>query len=567
VALLVALAQVATIALVAAGKLPGPSRNVVFQALLGGGIVYVMLGGYLLAHHAPGLRRPPVTLAVFFLLVFALLLTGLQFRSLRPLLGLEYDIAAWSEPMFVLDIIKWRTGAALYLPADDSNSNVYNFGAPALTYFLAWVSGNAASVVAYRWIQMLYLAVAALFTALSAQELLRLGTPERFVHASRLWLPFFFFSALLFCVNPQTCAFNVFLHNDPLTMTVSAAAFYVLLRYARERRMGWLAAMAVLPAAGFFVKQYLAIWAAAYVTYLLLEEPLEWRRVIGFGATAFGLVGISVGAGFLLWGENYRYWIFTIMGGHLISVEKLMGRFSDAAVFLLPGLVAAYYFLRGEAFRKFLGIACGWVILILGALYTSGITYSPTHLGPASLAGLCLALAALAGAWSAREETASSEAHWLRVLAGAACVVLLFGGFGLLWPNQYPLTDDFHRYIGDIEREFAGHPAEQVLLDSGDWIYLRANVLPKDRMAILVTHQTPHYGMLGRIERREYARVLARVLPDGRLSYDLAWDRGIGEALHKHYREVRRIAPYERKRDWRYGDSFLSEVVVFEPTR
>jgi hypothetical protein len=146
-------------------------------------------------------------------------------------------------------------------------------------------------------------------------------------------------------------------------------------------------------------------------------------------------------------------------------------------------------------------------------------------------------------------------------------VLLLFGAFGLLWPAEFPVTRDLQRYVDEIDREFRGLPAEKVLLDTGEWPYLRAGVLPKDRMPTLVTHQTPHYGLLGRIERKEYERILVRVLPNGRYSYDLAWDRGITRAIQQHYHHVRTIRPYEALAGWRYRDTMLTEIVVFEPVR
>ncbi len=564
-ALLILLAQAGVAALLVLGKLPGASRNLVFQAMLGGAIAYVLLAGYVWKYHRAQLPRPPARLAVLLLVIFALALCGLQMRSLRPLLRLDYDVAAWSEPMFLMDIIKWRTGAPLYASPEDSNSNMYSFAAPAVTYFLAKISGHPTSVVAYRWIQLCFLVAAALLAVLCVREVLRLGAPELAESLPCVWYGFFFPAAFLFALNPQTGAFNVFLHNDPLSLLMAAACLFVLLRYLGTGGKVWLAAMVVMPALAFSVKQFHAIWAAVFAVCLLFEPPLRWKRAIVFAAASFGLLLLTVAASLAHWGANYRYWIFTIMGQHTLSVEKLIWRFSEAAPFLLPGVLGGWYFLRGERREKFLGLWCGWLAMILGGLYTSSITYSPTHLAAAALVGLSLGLAALAAIWPSGAPPNNGDGNWLKLASCVVGVLLAFGAFGVLTPGEYPVTPDLHRYVSDIEREFAGVPMQRVLLDSGEWYYLRHDFLARDRLPIFVTHQRPHWGLLDRIRQKEYDRILAHVMSNGKLAFDLGSSRGVEQALKQNYHEVRRIAAYGAKDDWRYRDIFLTEVIVFEP--
>lgn len=567
VAALVACVQALVVGLMLLGKFHGAERNVVPQALIGGGLVYLLLAAWLLRFNEEALPRPPARAAIALLVLFALVCVGWFYWETRQLLRLPYDLACWSEPMFVSDIVKWRTGAPLYLPPGDSNSGPYTFGAPALTYLLARVAGRGDSIVAYRWIQHLYLWLAALFVALGARQALRLYAPERAAHLPRVWLPFFLLSGFLFTVNQQTGAFNIFLHNDPLGLTLGALAFYLLLRHAESQspRVLWL--LALMPAAGFLAKQVMAIFAPATVVYLWLDGRATLRRVLAFAAVSFGALAVVLGLCFAVWGSDFRYWVFTIMGQHVVSLDKLLGRFSDAALFLLPGIFAGLYFLRGEKFDRMLGVWMAWLVAVCAGIYTSGITFSPSHLGPASLMGFCLCLAALAALWpEPRQVYASPRTQWVQVAAGTAAVVTLFAAFGFLRPERYRVTSDLERYVADIEREFQDVPPERVLLDNGEWIYARYGIVARDRMPVLVTHRGRQWEpFVERLRSRHYSRLLIRLLPSGRYSYDLGRDRDLKEVIDENYRLVRRIPRVEGMEDWRYRDIAFTEVLVFEP--
>src|SRR5712692_6135123 len=189
---LVLAGQAGALALTLAGVLQGPARNLLPQALLGGAMVYGALAVWLLRFHADGIPLFPARAGIIFLTLFSLLLIGVYFRNMLGLLSMPYDLASWSEPMLVVDIIKLRTGAPLYLPPGDSNSNTYTFLAPVLTYELARLAGHPASIPAYRLIQQLFLALAAWLAALSTVALLRVAKAEEALRLRRWWLPFFF---------------------------------------------------------------------------------------------------------------------------------------------------------------------------------------------------------------------------------------------------------------------------------------------------------------------------------------------------------------------------------------
>ncbi|MBI3484354.1 MAG: hypothetical protein HY012_04285, partial [Acidobacteria bacterium] len=397
--LLVVLGQLGVIGLTLSGRLHGPQRNLLPQALLGGAMALFVLAAYVLRYHCGSFRSAPARLGIAALTVLALGLCGLYFVRNRAVLTLPYDLGGWSESYFLTDIIKWRTGTPLYTAPDDSNSGTYTPGAPAVSYFLARMLGRADSIRTYRFLMQMYLVFAALFAGAATWTLLRIADPNRFPRVSRLWLPFFIFVSFLVATNSETNAFNIFLHNDPLSILVSSIAFWVLTQFAFSQNPRWLAAMAVLPALGFLVKQYLAIFAAVYVVYMWLDGKSSLRRVVTFGAISFAILGATIVSGFLIWGDAYHYWVFEIMGAHIVSFVKLNERFADAAWTVLLGLSAGLVLLRGERFPRLFALWTGWLVMTLGGIYTSGITYSPTHLGPASMVGASFALIALATLW------------------------------------------------------------------------------------------------------------------------------------------------------------------------
>lgn len=566
VALVALLAQFASLVTLMAGWLQGPPRNIAVQVLVGGVVVVFVLAVYILRFHPDRVRLGPGRVGIVLLILLALVLAGLYVRSIRPLLALPYDLASWSEPMFVVDIIKWRTGAKLYLPADDSNTNTYTFAAPAISYFLASLAGYPTSIPFYRWLQQFYLLLTAIVAGLAAWQLLRLATRGQGLSHSRLWLIFFVLASFLLAVNPQTGAFNVYLHIDPMALLFSTVSFWILTSHAMSGHPRWFWLMAVMPTLGFLVKQYLVIWAVVYVVYLWLDGRYPLRRVLAFGVVSFTMVGAAVAVSLAIWGEPFLYWVFQVMGGHVVSVPWMANRFAEAAPYLVPGLFGGYVLLRGPNCERLLGIWAGWIVMILAGLYTSGITFSPTHLGPATIVGGCFALAAVVTVWSPFDSSAPPHAQqWLHMGIGFVLVATFLSALGYLRPTSYSVSSDLSRYVREIEKEFNGLPVERVLLDSGDWIYLRHNVLMKDRAPIVLTHRAPSAGLLARARNQEYARILAHRMPNGSYVYDMSIHRGTMKTVLAHYREVRHIPGVRGMENWRYYGMLMNDISVLEP--
>ncbi len=324
--------------------------------------------------------------------------------------------------------------------------------------------------------------------------------------------------------------------------------------------------MALMPTLGFLLKQYLLVWGIVFVVYLWLDGRYTLRRVLLFGGLCFGLWGATVGVCLAAWGSPFFYWVFQVMGGHEISVTKMADRFVDAAPYLLPGFFGGIVLLRGSQRKALLPLWAGWIILTLAGIYTSGVAFSPTHLGPATLVGSCFALAAVAMLLSREGSSGGDYVHqWLHLSIGVIVVATYLVGIGYLRPTSYRVSPDLSRYVRDIEREFEGLPVERVLLDSGEWIYLRHNLLMKDRIPILLTHRRRSADLLERVRAQAYDRMLIRQMPNGNYVLDMDVHKGTMEIVKKYYREVRRIPGVRGMETWRYYFLTLSDISVFEP--
>jgi hypothetical protein len=132
---------------------------------------------------------------------------------------------------------------------------------------------------------------------------------------------------------------------------------------------------------------------------------------------------------------------------------------------------------------------------------------------------------------------------------------------------------DVYRYISDIEHEFKGVPVDAVLLDIGNWIYLRHSVLAKDR-AISLADQPPGgiYKnldiMVNRICTKTYSKILMHDLHSPFFPYDwFSWDRtsGVREALLENYIEIRIIPAVEKRTPPLLGSMQTGPVSVLIP--
>ena len=146
-------------------------------------------------------------------------------------------------------------------------------------------------------------------------------------------------------------------------------------------------------------------------------------------------------------------------------------------------------------------------------------------------------------------------------------LLLLFGGMGIIRIPVQPVSDDAYRYVNEVEEQFQGESVENVLLDSGSWIYLDANVVMKDRVASIGDRGRggtgDFSGILSRIEQKRYDKIMVRRLNYPDFNYDyFTWreSSGIRQALLDNYDQVALIDAVEG--DDRY---FFSEINVLEP--
>ena len=87
-----------------------------------------------------------------------------------------------------------------------------------------------------------------------------------------------------------------------------------------------------------------------------------------------------------------------------------------------------------------------------------------------------------------------------------------------------------------------------MLLDYGSWLYLPQGIVMRDRAAPIgeagFTQTADWSGLLERIRRRHYAKILVRDYHSPDFAYDHGiWPRssGVRAALEENYRETRRI--------------------------
>jgi hypothetical protein len=462
------------------------------------------------------------------------------------------DILIWSEGDFVNDIVKFRVGYPFYSAQANNESFVYAPGSRLLTYLLAWLMGKATSIPLYRAIQLGYTVLASFIALLCCRQLLNIGFPaQRFrieTYWGAVWLPTFF----LLATNPLTNPFVHNLHDDALAQLLSITAYYLLLRYIVAPGQRVLMLMALVPGIGFFVKQSLAVWALFYCGHMaLFDHPRSLRRLVLFALVAFGGIAAVAAGCYLLWGDHFIYWTVTVLGSHGVSPLRTFQHMLDAWAYWAVGLLGGLVLIRGKQFHHILSPWLIWFVLFLIETYTSGIAWMRNHMGPGSLiAGIWL-VAAFVKLWPSltRLTPGKSRPHaWLRAGATVATMGLLFGGFGVVRIPMRPFSSDANRYVKDIEKEFEGQPAENVLLDAGSWMYLRQGVVMKDRAPSIgergYSETGDFSGVILRLQERRYAKILLRNLHEPDFWYDhFLWrtSSNIRKTLLDNYYEIGRI--------------------------
>jgi hypothetical protein len=487
---------------------------------------------------------------------------------------LPADIVGFAESPFVTDVIKLRTGHPLYTPPPDNNSYPYTPGTQILTYAIARAFGADGSIPALRAVQFSYVILACAVATAAAAGLARRLVP-RFESVRHVWIAAWFPVLLLISTDPRLGSYTHTLHNDGMGLLVSATGFWIMVTHASRHGAAWpLVAMAVLPAAGFLVKQNLAAWAAVFLAYTALTPTVPWRRVVLLGVAQVAVLTAAILGCLAFFGEAFGAWVFEMLGRKQVSPLRSVAHVLHAGAYVAGGLLAGLALIPRWP-RTAFALWSGCAALGIAVGYTSGVSWHPNHFGPIVLIAGCWILVALAAVWPAR---VPGEPWWtwpLRSSVMIACVTLVLGSFGLVRAPRDPVPPDFFRYVADVEREFADLDASEVLLDTGSWIYLRDGIVMKDRSAPVSVHVGMNQrtidrrslaGTIGRIEARTYRRILAR-----QIDTDLSWydfqDRGSGvkDAILRNYREVRRIPAVRGIGVW-WPVHLVSTIVVLEPT-
>lgn len=554
------------------------------QALTLVGALFALLLPIPVIAYAIANRRAivPERVAIVALLSLTVLLTGLDIYWLGAHVVFPADILIWSESDFVNDIIKLRIGYPLYTAQANNESFIYTPGSQVLTWLLASLAGKGTSIVAYRAIQVGYTVAAAIVAVLCCRRLIALAVPSRSPGSmtlwSALWLPAFFLLASNAITNP----FVQNLHNDALAQLVTITGYWLLLEYSatRDRRILWL--MALLPAAGFLVKQSLVVWAPLYCFYLaIFDRPRSVRLTATFAAVSFGMVALTIAACYVAWGEPFTYWTFNVLKAHPFSLMRTAQHIVDAWAFFAMGIAGGLVLMRGERMRVLVGPWLFWLVLFLFGAYTSGIAWMLNHLGPGSLIAGTWFLAAVALSWTdvvrGAQRAAARDARglierWVRPAAVATIGGLLLAGLGTVRIPVPPFPKDATRYVTQIESELQRVPTTTALLDAGSWVYLQDGVVMKDRAPSFGDRGYGQVGdfsqMIRRLEERHYARILLRNYHSADFWYDhYLWrtPSGVRQALRNNYREAGTIPAVREGDPTRRPRYLFSEISILVP--
>lgn len=496
--------------------------------------------------------------------------------SIVPSVRFPADILLFSESDFVADIIKLQTGQPVYTREQDNSSQVYPVGAQFVTNLAAMLARQTKSVPFFRWMQVLFTLAAAFFAWLSFRALGRLAGLERLPGYSHgVWMVCAFLALYLAAVNKITNPFVHLLHPDALAQLLASIGFYLLVRYVEKPGKTMLVAMAVLPAAGFLVKQYVVCFAGLYAVYLVLfDRPRSLARSAGFAAAAFTVLAAAAMC-YWLWGDAWLYWTFGVLRSHSPSWVWRFEHWQACSPHLLAGLIGGVAVFWKAQWRRLRGPWVIWLGLYLTLLYTSGMSRPANHLGAASLIAAVWFLLVMqhlfAVLWTAGQGNGRSMGMPAVILAGAAAI-LITGSWGVTFrPAKFP-PQDAYRYVEAVSREFDGLPRDRVLLELGSWKYLEQGVVMKDRSASIgdrgMTGIADLSGMLDRIESRFYQKIVVRNYHEPGFWYDRSnWPKssGVREALRTHYREVRTIPGVDLQYSFGASMAYFSAATVLVP--
>lgn len=488
------------------------------------------------------------------------------------------DILSFAESPFVNEIIKAKLGLPAFLDPLDNNSMPYTPGAPLLTYAIAEMLGYEDSIPAFRFIQISYV-ILAVFVGTHFCHLLALQNLKRDEYTQRpLWIVLWFAILFLVAVEENINRYTITLHNDGIALLVTMAGFWLIARDSMSRSLPVTIAMIFLPAIGFMCKQNLLMWLGLFVIYRFLSSHYSWKEQVFQFAATIATILLLVGGLYLLWGEYFVQWVFVSLGIKEISILRIVLHLFTAGFYIAMGLAATWVFLlRRPASRPFFPIWAVWTAMLFIELYTSGVAWPPTHLGPGIMSATSLFLVALVRLWPTWTPSTSSSLYYVRESVIGLAMISILGTMGHVRAPLNPVPAGVMQQITAIENEFQGMDPARVLMDDGSWIYLRENIVMRDRstpVAIRVGKNQSEisHDLLAatheRLNNREYDKIIARHL--GGDEWTTWWDfqdrgSGIKDVILENYREVRRIPAVEgiKNRFWMRG--LTGEVRVFLP--
>jgi len=530
-----------------------PEKSVMMIGVVLGLIWLIPAGVYI------GIQRwaiDPGRLGLILVATTCVLLAAIYFYTVGFLVFYPADILRWSESDFVNDIIKLRTGYPIFSDQRNNESFIYPPGSQLLTYGIAWLMGQPTSLAAYRIIQLFYTLLTAIVAACCVHRIVKIAWPSLLARDQAWWMVIWVPMLFLIATNSLTNPFVHNMHNDAMSQLIAVVGFWLLLLYVDRRDWKILVLMAILPSVGFMVKQSQIIWAGLYCLHLaVFDRPRSIKRLMGFASGAFGGIGVTVGVCYLIWGDPFIYWIFTVLSKHGTSPLRSFQHGMDVWVYLAIGLVSGMVLLRGRTADKLLGPWVVWLCFISAFIYTSGIAWMLNHIGPGSLLAGIWFLAGLFKLWPRRrtdEQGTMQMLAWIRAGTMVAIVCLLLSGFGVIRIPLKPLSDDAYRYKEEVEKEFATGSTKRILIDAGSWVYLKEGVVMKDRVPSIgdrgFGESGDFSGILGRLEDQFYEKIMVHNLHADNFWYDhSSWRKssGIKQTLLEHYQEVRQIKAIE----------------------
>jgi hypothetical protein len=512
----------------------------------------------------------------------AIFCIGFFLYTSAPWLRFPADTLSWSETDFMGGVIKLQVGAPYYTPPQDSNSGVYTPVAPWLSVVLLTILHVPVSVPALRTLQLVFVLLATFVAAYNVRVMRRIVAPDLKVSHPLLWTFLGILLLFLAATSPQVNWTVLTLHVDALALLMSMVFWWTLLEFIRKPETKRLLILALMPALGFAVKPFLLSWLPVTAVVLAILPFKQLGRhvrmwliyMVAASAAAAGMMLLF----YIWWGNDFLFWVFQVMGGtrkHITltgvsnvalgrSVDHLLRAWWEFAV----GTIAGWFLLHRAPDRRMAAVFTGWLVLIGFEALTSGVAFHALyHFGPGVLFGATWLVTALPLRFPMSEETqvATPSKLWnslnratiFVVTIVSVCLALhVFPSRDRSAPRWFPgrlPPAELYSQIKSIEGEFEGYNQREVLLDVGNWIYLKSGTVAKDRAVALADqplggHYENFEPFIERIRNVQYKKILMRDFYAPKFLYDhWLWSHrsGVKEALLEHYKEIRTIPAVE----------------------